>query len=156
MIPVSSLIPLVLLTVQTLLTFTFPLDKELYKLPSPFQAAPVPKFIMGSPGSTCSKCCLIELISCSYCKINLNWHDGYKLWKETIQKITLKGPQNLRKRISLETLNLSWDAALNRAVVTAVTCIYPHRMPSTGISRAAVVWWVLWWLLCMWSYFSSL
>lgn len=46
------------------------------------------------------KCYLIELISGSYCKINLNWCDGYKLWKETMQKIILKAPQSLRKHCS--------------------------------------------------------
>lgn len=47
-----------------------------------------------------TKCYLIELISGRCCKINLNWHDGYELWKETIQKIILKGPQSLRKHCS--------------------------------------------------------
>lgn len=46
------------------------------------------------------KCYLMELTSGSYCKINLNWRDGYKLRKEIMQKIILKGPQNLRKHCS--------------------------------------------------------
>lgn len=159
---------MVLFAVQTLLAFTFPLDKKPYKLPCAFQVALVLKFITGSPGPSllteagcaevpgvmtllpflirarscwhshtqsltlcssssalvslgvgtagmCSfrqwhvgnfefvafkKCYLIELISGSYCKINLNWCDGYKLWKETMQKIILKAPQSLRKHCS--------------------------------------------------------
>lgn len=47
-----------------------------------------------------TECYLIELISGSYCKINLNWHTGYKLWKEAIQKIILKGSHSLRKHCS--------------------------------------------------------